>query len=134
MVYLFSTFIYIYLDSWRAFGKEKHVTFNVTLFEQLVFNACITIKVLNNMIGQMEYWNEAIHYVSPCPCFCPILSFKFHWIQLKIKVIQIDVQVIEILFMTMVWKGKFYKDTFKNTLLHFSLGRLLFVYFVKHMN
>jgi hypothetical protein len=28
-------------------------------------------------------------------------SFKFHWIQLKINVIQIDVQVIESLFMTM---------------------------------
>ncbi len=89
MVYLFSTFIYKYLDSWRAFGKEKHVTFNVTLFEQLVFNACITIKALNNMIRQVKHWNEAIHYVSPCPCFSPILwkshAWSFHFISFTIS-------------------------------------------------
>jgi hypothetical protein len=41
------------------------------------------------MIGQVEHWNEAIHYVSPCPCFCPILwkshAQSFHFISFTIS-------------------------------------------------
>jgi hypothetical protein len=50
-------------------------------------------------------------------------SFKFHWIQLKINVIQFYVQGIEFFFMTMMWKGKFYKDTlnmFQNVSTYFT--------------